>query len=305
MRKFIIDTDTASDDAIAILACCQNQEVEILAITTVAGNVSVAQATENAKVVLDLLQVETPLYEGSFKPLDKELVFAHAIHGQDGLGNLNLPKSSRNVADAHAVDAIIELVNRYPDEIELITLGPLTNIALAIQKAPQSMRKLKSIILMAGNGLGPGNVTPYAEFNAFADAKSLQQVLDLNVSKLLIGWDVIRDGSQISGADLAFIKNANTTHGNFMIDCTKVLKQHCAKFGNDGFALGDPTAVLVALHPEIMTSSINTHLSVETDDNKYYGHLSVDNFKSTNATLCTKIDNHLFKQHLFAYLGIH
>ncbi|MGL4372298.1 MAG: nucleoside hydrolase, partial [Turicibacter sp.] len=211
MRKFIIDTDTASDDVIAIIAALKEKTVDVLALTVVAGNVSLDQATQNALTAIEVADTYQPLvYKGADKPLYRPLYKAENVHGDDGMGNMHLPASKLKVEDMHAVDALIELIEKHPHEIELITLGPLTNVALTCMKAPDVMAKLKSIILMAGTGVGPGNVTPYAEFNVYVDAQSLDIVLKLDVPKLFVGWDAITQGAFITDDEVSYLKNSES-----------------------------------------------------------------------------------------------
>ncbi|MBQ1769949.1 MAG: nucleoside hydrolase, partial [Turicibacter sp.] len=168
MRKFIIDTDTASDDVIAIITALREPSVEVLALTVVAGNVGLEQSIQNALTAIEIADTYQPsVYGGMSKPLFRNLFTADDIHGADGLGNMFLPKPNIKVESEHAMDAIIRLIEEHPYEIELITLGPLTNIAMAALKAPETMNKLKSITLMAGTGLGAGNTTETAEFNVY------------------------------------------------------------------------------------------------------------------------------------------
>ena len=142
MRKFIIDTDTASDDVIAIITALREPSIDVLALTVVAGNIRIDQAVQNALVAIDVANTYQPrVYKGMGKPLFRDLFTADDVHGADGLGNMFLNTPDIPVESEHAIDALIRLIEENPYEIELVTLGPLTNIAMAALKAPETMNK--------------------------------------------------------------------------------------------------------------------------------------------------------------------
>ena len=271
MRKFIIDTDTASDDVIAIITALREPSIEVLALTVVAGNVGLEQSIQNALTAIKVADTYQPaVYGGMSKPLFRNLFTAADVHGEDGLGNMFLPKSNIPIESEHAMDALIRLIEEHPYEIELITLGPLTNIAMAALKAPETMNKLKSITLMAGTGLGPGNTTETAEFNVYVDAEALSIVLGIDVPKLFVGWDVIEKRAFITEDDLAHLDNS------------------------------DPTAMICAIWPEVMTNCIEAHATVETKKEENYGQIFLDQESATpNSTTCIDLDGELLKTYLF------
>lgn len=245
MRKFIIDTDTASDDVIAIITALREPSIDVLALTVVAGNIGIDQAVQNALVAIDVANTYQPrVYKGMGKPLFRDLFTADNVHGADGLGNMFLNIPDIPVESEHAIDALIRLIEENPYEIELVTLGPLTNIAMAALKAPETMNKLKSITLMAGTGLGAGNTTETAEFNVYVDSEALAIVLNLEVPKLFVGWDVIEKRSFITEKDLNDLKNSQSDTAKFAVRCTESLYEYCKKLGLNGFELADPTAMI-------------------------------------------------------------
>ena len=200
----------------------------------------------------------------------------------------------------HAIDALIRLIEENPYEIELVTLGPLTNIAMAALKAPETMNKLKSITLMAGTGLGAGNTTETAEFNVYVDAEALAIVLNLEVPKLFVGWDVIEKRSFITEKDLNDLKNSQSDTAKFAVRCTESLYEYCKKLGLNGFELADPTAMICAIWPEVMTKCINAYATVETKKDENYGQIFLDQQSSTpNSVTCIDLDSDLFKTYLF------
>lgn len=301
MRKFIIDTDTASDDVIAIITALREPSIDVLALTVVAGNIRIDQAVQNALVAIDVANTYQPrVYKGMGKPLFRDLFTADDVHGADGLGNMFLNTPDIPVESEHAIDALIRLIEENPYEIELVTLGPLTNIAMAALKAPETMNKLKSITLMAGTGLGAGNTTETAEFNVYVDAEALAIVLNLEVLKLFVGWDVIEKRSFITEKDLNDLKNSQSDTAKFAVRCTESLYEYCKKLGLNGFELADPTAMICAIWPEVMTKCINAYATVETKKDENYGQIFLDQQSSTpNSVTCIDLDSDLFKTYLF------
>ena len=169
-RSLVIDTDTGSDDAVALLMAARSSQVEIRAVTTVAGNVPLAQATRNALVTLELAgAVDVPVHEGLAKPLLRELSTAQFVHGEDGMSGVPLPPPSATPASGHAVDLLRRVAAEQPGRHVLVTLGPLSNIAAAILVQPDLLTRFTAVVAMAGAFDGVGNVHPVGEFNVWAD----------------------------------------------------------------------------------------------------------------------------------------
>ena len=200
--RVIIDTDPGIDDALALILALRSPELQVEAITTVGGNVSGEQALTNALRVLEVLDLPTPppVAVGCSRPLFREPIAARHVHGEDGLGDigglveadgaLRYPAPTLTPADEHAVDLIVDLVRHNPVELTIIALGPLTNIARAIDKDPTTMRGVRRIVAMGGAVSGVGNVTPVAEFNFYFDPHAAAQVLRSDVDVTVVGLDV-------------------------------------------------------------------------------------------------------------------
>ncbi|MHA1797819.1 MAG: nucleoside hydrolase, partial [Candidatus Helarchaeota archaeon] len=171
--KIWIDTDGGIDDILALIIALNSPELDVVGISTVAGNVRVEKATEN---VLNFLKIyertEIPVYIGSEKPLKRDLLTAEHVHGNDGIGNLNLGPASIRPSNENYLEGLKKAIENHPKEISLITLGPLTNIAKFIKNFPDSAKKIKKIVIMGGAFFKSGNVTPHAEFNIFVDAEA-------------------------------------------------------------------------------------------------------------------------------------
>jgi len=172
MRRFVIDTDTASDDAVALIMAARHPDVEVVAVTTVAGNVGVEQASQNALYTLELCGLDCPVHQGASRPLQREPAPADWFHGLDGMGNMNYPKAARSVTPGDADLKLLELFDGNPGELVLVTLGPLTNIARALEKDASLAGKIKHCYVMGGAACTNGNVTPAAEYNIWCDPEA-------------------------------------------------------------------------------------------------------------------------------------
>ncbi|KAE9412571.1 hypothetical protein Angca_007899, partial [Angiostrongylus cantonensis] len=192
-RKIIIDTDPGQDDAVAILlALSSPEEIDLLAVTTVAGNVPLWRTTENALKVLELGGgTGVPVYSGCARPMRRQPVTAEHVHGETGLNGVELPAPKRSPEPTHAVDYLVDTLRKHdPGEITLCVLGPITNIAMALIKAPDIAAKIGEIVWMAGAYFEVGNITPTAEFNVYVDPEAADVVLKSGVKLTLVPLDV-------------------------------------------------------------------------------------------------------------------
>ena len=196
MSRIIIDTDAGVDDALALFYALNSPESIIEAITTVHGNVTLVQATRNVAEILSVIGVrpQFPVAVGAARPLSGEAVNATEVHGNDGLGGWTVgrPVAELAISDVPAHRLITNLARRRPHEITLITIGPMTNAALALREDPEGFRMLKGIAIMGGTIWEPGNITAVAEFNIYADALAAREVLQSGMMPLLVGLDVTR-----------------------------------------------------------------------------------------------------------------
>jgi purine nucleosidase len=221
---FLIDTDTASDDAVALIMALRAPDVRVVAITTVAGNVPVLQATRNALYTVELCQAGLANRPGTCRrrqaPAAAPYQNATWFHGRDGLGDHNYPPPPKRAADGtHAVDAIIDAIEANPG-IVLITLGPLTNLALALAKNPEIAAKVGRCVVMGGAPCCEGNVTPAAEYNIWVDPEAARIVMNSGLPIELIGWHLCRGGAVLDEFDIATILAFNTPLAKFAMSAT-------------------------------------------------------------------------------------
>ncbi len=319
LRDFLIDTDTASDDAVALIMALRAPDVRVVAITTVAGNVPVQQSTRNALYTVELCGANVPVYTGADKPLLRRYEDATWFHGRDGLGDHDYPAPRQSAASGHAADAIIDAVEANPG-IVIVTLAPLTNVALALAKKPEIVAKVGRCVIMGGAPCCEGNVTPAAEYNIWVDPEAARIVVNTGMPIELIGWHLCRGDAVIREDDIAHILGFNNPIAKFAIECNSHARRaYRVQTGEDGISLPDPVAMAIALDPTIGTDWSEHFIDVETQSELTRGMTVVDRLnvaaddrnqlvwadvlkKNCKAKVCWTMDNHRWKQALFAAL---
>jgi purine nucleosidase len=200
-RKFVIDTDTASDDAVALIMALKHPGVEVEAITIVAGNVEIDKCVRNALFTVELCGSKVPVYRGADRPLRREPVHAHLVHGEDGLGNMNYPPPKSIEAEGYGPNVIVDTIRANPGLV-LVTLGPLTNVALALEKDPTIASQVSRCVIMGGVACTVGNITPAAEFNVWVDPEAAKTVFHSGLPIEMVGWELeSRRGQSQTGRD--------------------------------------------------------------------------------------------------------
>ena len=308
MRHFLIDTDTASDDAVALLMALREPSVKVEAITVVGGNCPLETCVKNALVCVEKADTYAPpVYAGMAQPLLRELYTAEFVHGEDGMGNMDLPSPKLAVQPEHAVDMIIETARQFPGELEIVTLGPLTNLAMALLREPDLPDLIKQVYIMGGAGLGPGNVTPVAEFNFFADAEAAHLIIKSQLVTRVVGWDVCMSEPFINRADIAHLNSLGPL-GEFAVRCNATLIEFNKGWGKDGFDLPDPVTMVAALYPDIVTHQFDAYSTVEYKSENAYGQFIIDQLhlsdEPPNATIIVTIDARQWKEKLFQLLTL-
>jgi purine nucleosidase len=279
-RTFLIDTDTASDDAVALIMALRARfagiDLRVAAITTVAGNVSVAQATQNALYVADLCESDVPVFMGAARPLWREYMHAEWFHGRDGLGDHGYPAPRRSGALTHAVDAIVACVHENPG-LTIVTLGPLTNVGLALAKDPAIAAKVGRCVIMGGNPCCEGNVTPAAEYNIWVDPEAARIVLRSGMPIDLAGWQLCRAEAALNPADIDRVLALDTPLARFAIECNSTaMAAYRAQTGESGISLPDPIAMAIALDPSLCSNASEHFVDVEVASDLTRGMTVVD-----------------------------
>jgi purine nucleosidase len=261
-KKIIIDTDPGTDDALALMFALNSPELDVRAITVVPGNVTATMGLENALRMVSLAnRCDIPVAAGAQHPLFQKLITAEFWHGKNGLANIELPPSKCKVDPRFGPDLIIQLVHAAPHEITLVPVGPLTNIALALEKDPSIVPLVKEVILMGGSISG-GNVNAAAEANIYNDPEAAQIVFQA-------GWPLTMVGLEVGDKALfthKYLDELGKTHGpvnDFIVSVLKFLVNLSESFGSPGSPMYDPSAVAVAIDATLVKTQ-EMHIDVET-----------------------------------------
>ena len=259
-----MDTDPGIDDALALTMALRSPRLRVEAVTVVAGNVPLAQCVTNAFRILHAAGIDNPppVAKGCAAPLRREPVTATHVHGKDGLGDVSAllesdgrpryPAPEESIIAVHAADLMADLVGGNPGEITVVALGPLTNVATALERAPEAMGRVRELIVMGGSVHGGGNVTPVAEFNFFADPDAAQVVVRSGLPMTLVGLDAT---CQARLRRETFLARANTSQApgaRFLRDVSKLYFDFAESRGEMECCLHDPLAVGVAIDPSFI-----------------------------------------------------
>ncbi|HAQ35965.1 MAG: nucleoside hydrolase [Maricaulis sp.] len=289
-RPLIIDCDPGVDDCMALFMAAASHEFDIKAVCTVAGNVRAEICTANALGALALAgRGDVPVYQGCVRPLTVEPVFADHIHGESGLGRAVLATAERRAETQHAVDWLIETLREADERVTLAILGPMTNLATALTRAPDIVSGIHELVIMGGADIEGGNITPHAEFNCYADPQAAQIVLDCPLPKTVIGLDTTLQlrctparmdrlkaiASPVALAGWDMMEHVNAIYGEV--------------YGAEGAALHDPCVILFLLRPDLFTAAPARLTALTEGDMR--GHSSVTlNSPDANGVWTTGID---------------
>jgi len=253
-KRIIIDTDPGVDDALALLLALASPEIQLEALTTTQGNVTVEKATRNALATLEFLNAShIPVAKGCTLPMVGPLLASDHVHGESGIGNAQLPEPKAKPVSQHAIDYLIQRFLAEPGEISLFTIGPLTNVALAIRKEPRLASAVKEMVIMGGAIREGGNVTPQAEFNIYADPHAAHVVFHSGIPITLIPLDVTNK-CMLLASDIGRLLKINSLVSRFVHDATTAYLEFTKeKTGIDGCALHDPLTLATIIAPELLT----------------------------------------------------
>ena len=294
-QKIIIDCDPGQDDAIAILlALAANDSLEVLAITAVAGNVPLALTELNARKMVELAGVaNVPVFAGCSRPIMKPLETAEYVHGESGIDGVDLPEPALQLQPDHAVDALIDILRREPSgTVTLVPVGPLTNIAMALIKAPDIASRIKHIAIMGG-ALELGNVTPAAEFNIYVDPHAAHVVFTSGAPVTMFGLDVTHKAlvTQERIDAMQALDNRVARNAAGLLDFYS--RFDLERYQMPGAPLHDPCPIAWLIKPELFKGRL-CHVDIATDAGPTNGRTLVDWWGATdnpkNATVITEID---------------
>jgi purine nucleosidase len=251
--RIIIDTDPGVDDALAFLLALASPEIQLEALTTTQGNVTLEKATHNALSVLELACAgHIPVASGSLLPLVQPLLAFPSVHGESGLGNACLPEPQAKPVPGHAVDYLIERVLAEPKQLSIFPIGPLTNIAMAIRKEPRFAQAVKELVIMGGAILEHGNLTPLAEFNIYVDPHAAHIVFHAGIPITLIPLDVTHK-CLLKQGHIDRLMKIDSPVSRFVRDAVEVYLEASYALGYEGSAMHDPLTLATVIAPELLT----------------------------------------------------
>lgn len=294
-RKIIIDTDPGQDDAAAIMLALGSPELDILGITTVAGNVPLSRTSTNARIILEFCaRPDVKVFAGADKPVARPLITAEHVHGKTGLDGPKLHDPHMPLQEQHAVDFIIETLKREPaGTVTLCTLGPLTNIATALEKAPEIAGRVRELVMMGGGFFEGGNITPAAEFNIYVDPEAASAVFKSGIPIVMMPLDVTHKVLTLKSR-VAKLREIGSRPAIALVEMLDFFERFdIEKYGSDGGPLHDPTVIAYLLKPELF-SGRDCNVEVETTSPLTVGMTVVDWWQVTgrkhNARVMKDVD---------------
>jgi purine nucleosidase len=307
-RRIIIDTDPGQDDAVAILLALASPELDVIGITTVAGNVPQPLVTENALKLVELAgRPDVPVYAGCVRPMVRELFTAEYVHGPTGIDGADLPPPAVEARAEHAVDFIVETcMAAEPGSITLCPVGPLTNIAMAIVKEPRIVTKIREIALMGGGFFEGGNTTPVAEFNIYVDPHAAHIVFRSGAPITVFPLDVTHK-ALVAPEDIAAFRSLATPVGDAVAGMLGFYERHdVEKYGMVGAPLHDPCVIAYLIEPALFSGK-QVHVAVEIGSEATIGQTVMDWWGVTgndpNATVMSDIDSAAFHRLVIERIG--
>ncbi len=287
----------------ALVIALRHPEIDVVGISVVAGNVPLDFGVQNALYTRELCgRLDVPVYVGADAPLRLPLGTAQHVHGHDGMGDYGLALSGREPNSGHALEALIRASNDYAGELTLVTLGPLTNLALALCQDPSLASRINRCVVMGAVGDHIGNMNPVAEYNMWADPHAVEIVLAAGLPLEFVGWDISRFYAVVE-PELAAEIRAISPIGAFAVDINRVVAEFCAHDTKlAGFDLPDPIAMAYAINPAVATQTRRLHLAVETGSELTRGMVVMDLLGLTghepNALVVTQANRALFVEML-------
>lgn len=281
MKKIWIDTDAGTDDAVALIMAMRSPDIEILGISCVAGNVPLDKVVQNVLYICELCHQKIPVFVGSSHPLKRVLATADFIHGSDGLGDVGRDLTGREPQATDAWLAMMAAVQRYPNEVTLVNLGPLTNLARVIERQPDIVHSVQHCYIMGGLITLPGNVTPMSEFNIWADPEAASIVIASEMPMTTIGWDTTMDSGWLSVQEWEDIRLLDSDLATFAYEIQGVRMQWQRDHGEDlRLTWADPCAMAVVLHPDIVRAykKVAMHVNCAADEDPFRGHIHISEY---------------------------
>ncbi len=305
----IVDTDTAGDDAMALLIALRTAWVALHGITINVGNVRFDQEVENALKTVEIAERadEVPVYPGASLPLLRQWVSAEYVHGSDGMGEAHFARTRQRPETTHAVQFLLEASHRWNGSLVIVAQAPLTNLALAVRQDPTFPSRIAKLWVMGGSSNSVGHIEPLSEYNFYVDPEAAAMVFSAGFNLYMVGWDIALDASILGPADLDRIRLMNTPWSRFFLQTQKKTLEFNQRAGGiDGTSHPDSLTVAMALDNAMWVEGQDYYVAIETQGQFTRGTSVVDRLnvwkKAPNAHVCLKADAHRFKHMLLTLL---
>jgi purine nucleosidase len=302
VRRLLVNTDTSAGDAIALLLLLGAPDVRVEGITITCGNSEFDQQVENALYTIQLAgrAGKVPVYPGCREPLLGRYRSVPEVWGADGMGDSRLPRATQRAEPRHAVEAIVELAGRHAGELEIVSLGPLTNLAVAIRQQPSVARQVKAIYAMSGCLYAQGNITLGAEYNAWVDPEAAQIVFRAGANLVLIPWEVAARDAFVTPDEEAEIASLDTVGSRFYMQITRVMREYTRERRRPGLVHADVLAMLVPLEPTLVRERRRMFVDIEVAGELGRGVTFFDwaATRAPNADVILNVDRHLLVERL-------
>jgi len=310
-KKVFIDTDAGTDDAVAIVMALEDPSVEIIGISCVGGNATVGQVAQNVLYLCDRMNRNIPVFVGAEKPLTRPLSSSDFIHGTDGLGDIDIDNHGRKPSPISAAEGLRSAILNHPDELTIITLGPLTNVALALQQFPDLGSLVKRLLIMGGNYQMPGNITPVSEYNFWVDPEAADFCINTDIPKMIVGWDITLRHGYLDLEELALLRHDHHPLSKEIVEMQQVRLDWMQSEGHElSCTWADAVAMLAFLDPNYCTDIGDYYCQVvrsgDTDDTRGMLIVDVNRQKSikSNAQLVLSADREIFKSSIYTTFNV-
>lgn len=310
--RLLIDTDPGVDDGVALTMALREPVAEVEAITVVQGNAGLAHNVRNARLVVEVCGADVPVYAGADRPLARPVTRRPSwIHGKDGFGDIGLRPRRGRPDPGFAADRIVEIVMKAPSEITLVTLGPLTNVALAVAREPHIARTVRALVVMGGAARAIGTSTPVAEYNIHADPEAAKVVFAAGFPLTMVGIELARGAARLTEADVTQLAAFDTAPARLVTGLLghslRVAARRPMLPGEQGAACPDAVAMAIALDPSLLSEQADAFVDIETDGALTTGMTVVDRLGFSghppNVRVAEALDAARFKQFLIERCG--
>lgn len=310
MIEILLDTDTAGDDTTAMMMALKASNASLQAVTINCGNVDFDQEVENALYTIEVggKSGRVPVYPGARHPLLRDWKTAERVHGPDGMGGSGFPRAKQRPERRHAVDAIVDMVNSAPDEITIVEIAPMTNLAMAIRKDPTIVKKVRHLYFMGGTNQYLGNVTPAAEFNMWVDPEAAKVVLHSGMPMTMVGWEICMRHGMLRGPELDSVARMRTREAKFFTAINRNVRKFMWQVQKeDAVSCPDSITMAIVLNGLVATDVRRKFVDVDDESEVSRGATYVDHLgvlgRRPNVEVVYSASERIFKQMLTRMLN--